>query len=191
MSSNPRSEGASALRRPFTALTAVGTIGHHAFEVRSGVGLVFEPFLGRAGSRAFWATMLPAWIAGAFFGRGEPIEKWLALNNGAAFSGGLVHFIQWPWETRAGVPYLTEAEGMSEDRLPAYNTVLHFWIVAGALALALETPKHARKWALAGILMGELLRRSAIHHFKWAREQARENPDQWSAALREQPDTAG
>jgi hypothetical protein len=70
--------------------------------------------------------------------------------------------------------------------VPAYNTVLQLWIVAATLALALETPKHARKWALAGMLMGEPLRRSARHHFRWAREQARRHPDRWSAALREQ-----
>ena len=173
-------------RRPFTALTAIGTAGHHAFEVSAGVGLVFEPFLGRLGSRAFWAATLPAWIAGACFGRGDRVEKWLALNNGMGLSGGLVHFVEWPWELRHGIPHLTEAEGMTEERVPAYNSVLHLWIAAGTLALALETPQHARKWALAGLLMGEPLRRSARHHFRWAREQARRHPDRWSAALREQ-----
>jgi hypothetical protein len=174
------------LRRPFTALTAFGTVGHHAFEVSSGVGLVFEPFLGRLGSRAFWAAMLPAWIAGAWFGRGAAVEKWLALNNGMGLAGGLVHFVEWPWELRRGIPHLTEAEGMTEVRLPPYNAVLHAWILAGALALALETPRHARRWAFLGILMGEPLRRSARHHFRWAREQARRHPDRWSPALREQ-----
>jgi hypothetical protein len=175
----------TSFRRPFTALTAAGTGAHHAFEVRSGVGLVFEPFLGRAGARAFWAVQLPAWVAGAWAGRGARVEKWLALNNGMGLAGGLVHFAEWPWETRAGVPYLTEAEGMTDERLDAYNTVLHLWIVAAALAVVLETPRHARRWALAGLLMGEPLRRSARHHFKWAREQARREPDKWSAALRE------
>ncbi len=174
----------TVLRRPFTALTAVGTGAHHGFEMRSGVGLVFEPFLGRGGARAFWAVQLPAWIVGAWAGRGAGVEKWLALNNGMGLAGGLVHFAEWPWETRAGVPYLTEAEGMTDERLDAYNTVLHLWIVAATLAAVLETPRHARRWALAGLLMGEPLRRSARHHFKWAREQARKEPGKWSAALR-------
>ena len=173
------------LRRPFTALTAVGTGAHHAFEMRSGVGLVFEPFLGRGGARAFWAVQLPAWIVGAWAGRGAGVEKWLALNNGMGLAGGLVHFAEWPWETRAGVPYLTEAEGMTDERLDAYNTVLHLWIVAAALAVVLETPRHGRRWAIAGLLMGEPLRRSARHHFKWAREQASKEPGKWSPALRE------
>ena len=171
--------------RPFTALTAIGTAAHHGFELRSGVGLVFEPFLGRRGSFVLWAAALPAWFLAALFGRSKRIEKSLALNNGMGVSGCIVHFIEWPFEIRGGIPYLTKAEGMSDDRLPAYNAILHFWITAGLLALVLETPKHARPWTLAGLLMGEPLRRSANHHFKWARQQAQKNPASWSEALLE------
>lgn len=170
--------------RPFTALTALGTGMHHAFELGAGVGLVFEPFLGRRGAIALWATGLPAWALAAWIGRGEPIEKWLALNNGAGLAGGFVHFAEWPWELRHGIPHLVQAEGMTAERLAPYNAVLHCWILAGALAVALETPRHARRWALAGLLLGEPLRRSAVHHFRWAREQAERDPDHWSAALR-------
>jgi hypothetical protein len=111
-------------RRPFTILTALGTAAHHTFEVRAGVGLVFEPFIGRRGAVAMWATGLPAWAAAAWLGEGEAIEKWLALNNGAGLAGGIVHFVEWPWELRGGIPFLVEAEGMTPERLPAYNRVL-------------------------------------------------------------------
>jgi hypothetical protein len=47
----------------------------------------------------------------------------------------------------------------------------------------LETPRRARPWALAGLALGEPLRRSARHHFRWAREQARREPERWSPAL--------
>ena len=174
-----------APRRPFSVLTALGTAAHHAFEVRAGVGLVFEPFLGRRGALALWAGGLPAWALAASIGEGEPLEKWLALNNGAGLAGGLVHFVQWPWERRGAIPHLVEAEGLTPEQLPTYNTVLQLWILAGALAVALETPKHARRWAFAGLLLGEPLRRSAIHHFRWAREQAERDPGRWSPVLRE------
>jgi hypothetical protein len=173
-------------RRPFTLLTALGTAAHHAFEVRAGVGLVFEPFIGRRGAVAMWATGLPAWAAAAWLGEGEAIEKWIALNNGAGLAGGIVHFVEWPWELRGGIPFLVEAEGMTPERLPPYNAILQLWVLAGALALALETPRHARRWALAGLLLGEPLRRSAVHHFRWAREQAEREPERWSPVLREQ-----
>jgi hypothetical protein len=173
-------------RRPFTIMNALGTAAHHTFEVRAGVGLVFEPFIGRRGAVALWATGLPAWAAAAWLGEGEAIEKWLALNNGAGLAGGIVHFVAWPWELRGGIPQLVEAEGMTPEQLPAYNRVLQLWVLAGALALALETPRHARRWAFAGLLLGEPLRRSAIHHFRWAHEQAEREPERWSPMLREQ-----
>jgi hypothetical protein len=171
-------------RRPFTVLTALGTAAHHTFEVRAGVGLVFEPFIGRRGAQALWATGLPAWAAAAWLGEGEAIEKWLALNNGAGLAGGIVHFVAWPWELRRGIPQLVEAEGMTPEQLPAYNRVLQLWVLAGALALALEIPRHTRRWAFAGLLLGEPLRRSAIHHFRWAHEQAEREPERWSPVLR-------
>ncbi len=173
-------------RRPFTLMNALGTAAHHTFEVRAGVGLVFEPFIGRRGAVALWATGLPAWAAAAWLGDGEAIEKWLALNNGAGLAGGIVHFVEWPWELRGGIPQLVEAEGMTTELLPAYNRVLQLWVLAGALALALETPRHARRWAFAGLLLGEPLRRSAVHHFRWAHEQAEREPERWSPVLREQ-----
>jgi hypothetical protein len=156
--------------RPFSALTALATAGHHGFELHAGVGLVFEPFLGRRGALALWGVALPAWLAMALSGD-ERFDRMLALNNATGLAGGLVHFAEWPWELRGGVPTLTEAEGMPPGRVPAYNRVLHAWIAAGALALALETPRRARPWALLGLALGEPLRRSARHHFRWLREQ--------------------
>jgi hypothetical protein len=157
-------------RRPFTVLTALGTAAHHAFEVRAGVGLVFEPFIGRRGAVAMWAGGLPAWALAGWVGEGEQLEKWIALNNAAGLAGG--------------IPYLTEAEGMTPEQLAPYNRVLHLWTLAGFLAVALETPRHARRWALLGLLLGEPLRRSAVHHFRWAREQAERDPEHWSPVLR-------
>jgi hypothetical protein len=171
-------------RRPFTVLCALGTAAHHAFEVRAGVGLVFEPFIGRRNAVAMWAGALPAWALTGWTAGSEPMEKSIALQNGAGLAGGIVHFVQWPWELRNGIPYLTEAEGMTSEQLGPYNRVLHLWTLAGLLAVALETPRHARKWALLGLLLGEPLRRSAVHHFRWAREQAELDPENWSPVLR-------
>ena len=77
-------------RRPFTVLTALGTAAHHAFEVRAGVGLVFEPFIGRRGAVALWGGALPAWALTGWMAEGELIKKSLALQNGAGLAGGIV-----------------------------------------------------------------------------------------------------
>ena len=169
------------MRRPFSVLAALGTFAHHAFEVRAGVGLVFEPFLGRRGAVALWAAILPGYVAGGATGR---TARLTALSNGMSLSGALVHYVLWPWELRGGLPTLTEAEGMTDAQLPAYNRILQGWVLASALALATETPRDARGWALAGLLAGEPLRRSAVHHFAWAAEQAKRDPENWSPVLR-------
>jgi hypothetical protein len=109
----------------------------------------------------------------------------LAFNAGSSLAGAIVHFVLWPWSLKRGIPILDEAEGLTSDELPAYNAILLSWMAASALALALETPRSARAAALAGLASGELLRRSARHHFEWARVQAERNPEAWSAALRE------
>ena len=168
------------MRRPFSALTALGTAAHHGFELRAGVGLVFEPWLGRRPAIAMWTAVLAWWLASARDGR---FERLVAHANGAALAGALVHFALWPWHAPRGVPALTKAEGMTDDQLPAYNAVLRFWVVAATLALARETPPRARLAAVSGLLMGEPLRRSAQHHFAWAAEQARREPDRWSPEL--------
>jgi hypothetical protein len=171
-------------RRPLAVLSALGTAAHHTFEVRAGVGLVFEPFIGRRGAIAMWAGGLPAWALAGWSAEDERVEKWIALNNAAGLAGAIVHFVEWPWEWRHGIPYLTEAEGMTSEQLLPYNRVLHLWTLVGLLAVALETPRHARRWAFVGLLLGEPLRRSAIHHFRWARAQAEQDPEHWSPMLR-------
>ena len=168
------------MKRPFTALTALGTAAHHGYELRAGVGIVFEPFLGRRRAIAMWSAIFAYWLAAARTGRDPRLT---AHANGAALGGALVHFVLWPWELRKGIPTLTEAEGLRPDQLPAYNGVLRFWIAAATLALAFETPRDGRAAALAGLAMGEPLRRSAAHHFRWAREQARREPERWSPVL--------
>ena len=172
------------IRRPFSALAALGTAAHHGFETRSGVGLVFEPFLGRRGAVVLWSVAIPAWLLMA--ARGS--DRWahsLAFNAGSSLAGSLVHFVIWPWSLKRGVPMLDEAEGLTAEELPAYNAILLSWMAASALALAVETPRSARPAAFAGLASGELLRRSAEHHFAWAREQAERDPEGWSPALRE------
>jgi len=43
----------------------------------------------------------------------------------------------------------------------------------------------SRGFALAGLLNFPILLVSAQHHFRWAREQAKRDPERWSAALLE------
>jgi hypothetical protein len=172
------------LRRPFAAGSTLGLFAHNAFETRAGVGLVFEPQLGRRGSYALWTTLIPLGLAAAA-GRGRWAERLSAYNAGIGVAGVAVHFKAWPWSLHNGVPMLDEAEGLSEEQLPAYNSVLWAWGISSTLSLLTETRRGSRAFAVAGLLNFPILLASAQHHFRWAREQAKRDPERWSPALLE------
>jgi len=173
------------LRRLFAAGSTLGLLAHNAFETRAGVGLVFEPFLGRRGAYALWGAYFPAMLAAASRD-GEVARRLSAFGAGIGVAGFAVHFKAWPWSLHGGLPMLDEAEGLREDQLPAYNAVLWFWLVSSALGLRDATRPGARRFAIAGLLNFPILLASARHHFSWAREQALREPERWSPALREQ-----
>lgn len=175
--------GALRVRRPLHALTCLGTAAHHGFELVAGVGLVFQPYLGLGASGALWSLSLPTWLGMAWAGPGR-WDRPLAFLAGLSLGGAAVHFTLWPWTAERGPPLLTEAEGLRPGLLPAYNAVLYAWGGSALAALALETPRGARRWGLAGLLAAVPLRASARHHFRWLSGQARSNPAWWNRGVR-------
>jgi len=170
------------MRRRWHLLTCLATATHHLFELGAGTGLVFQPYLGLRGATTLWSIALPGWFGAA--ARGSPAwDRPLAILAGLSIGGATVHFTLWPFEIRRGVPVLVEAEGLRPEQPPAYNAVLYAWALSAAAGIALETPRAARKWALAGMLAAVPLRFSARHHFRWIREQARTNPAWWNRAV--------
>jgi hypothetical protein len=171
------------MKRPLHALTGVGAIAHHGFELAAGVGLVFQPYLGLGGAAALWGVGLPGWLVVS--ARGS--DRWnrpLAFLQGLSLSAALVHYTIWPSERRRGLPWLTRAEGLKPGQLPAYNSLLYAWGATALAGLALETPQRARPWAIPGFAVAIALRPSARYHFRWITEQARTNPAWWNRALR-------
>lgn len=172
------------MRKLLAAGSALGLLAHNAFETRAGVGLVFEPFLGRRGAVALWTAYFPAMLAAAA-GSSMTARRLSAFGAGIGVAGVAVHFKAWPWSLHGGLPMLDEAEGLSEDQLPAYNAVLWFWLLCSALSLPAANRPGLRRFALLGLLNFPVLLASAEHHFRWAREQAEREPERWSPALRE------
>jgi hypothetical protein len=172
------------MKRPFAAASTVGLLAHNAFETRAGVGLVFQPQLGRRGAFALWGGLIPLGLLAAARG-GRWAARLAAFNAGIGVAGVAVHFKAWPWSLHGGLPMLDEAEGLREDQLPAYNSVLWAWGIASVLSLLTETKRGSRRFAFAGLLNFPILLASAQHHFRWAREQAKLEPERWSATLLE------
>ena len=92
---------------------------------------------------------------------GENARRLTAFSAGIGVAGVAVHFKAWPWSLHRGLPMLDEAEGLSEDQLPAYNAVLWFWLVCSALSLPAANRPGARRFALAGLLNFPILLASA------------------------------
>jgi hypothetical protein len=158
------------VRRLFSAGSALGLFAHNAFETRAGVGLVFEPFIGRRGAYALWSAYFPLMLAAAAR-EGENARRLSAFSAGIGVAGVAVHFKAWPWSLHKGLPML--------------NAVLWFWLLCSALSLPAANRPGARRFAIAGLLNFPILLASAQHHFRWAREQAELEPERWSPALRE------
>jgi hypothetical protein len=171
------------IAKPLNAFATLGSAAHHIFERRAGVGVFLEPWLGRRNTNRFWAIVLPYGLLGAIRG-GRRDEPTLAFNAGLATAGAIVHFTEWPWSLRFGVvPWLDEAEGLTPEQMPAYNVILLGWLLSGAGSILLETRRDHVRYALAGLACAPLLAASARHHFTWAAEQARLDPDRWSPSL--------
>ena len=164
-------------------MVAILTAAHHGFELTSGVGLVWQPELGLGPASALWGVQIPLWVALAARG-GRRWDRLLAVLSGTALAGVFVHFLLWPWHrNRAGMPILTEAEGLDSRVLPAYNALLQAWGIACALSIIYEVRPGARRWSLVGLAAVPLLRRSAQHHFFWLAQEARNNPAWWNRGV--------
>lgn len=170
------------MRKLLAACSTLGLLAHNAYETRAGVGLVFEPFLGRRGAYALWGAYFPLMLAAAL--RDDNLARRLsAFGAGIGVAGVAVHFRAWPWSLHGGLPMLDEAEGLSEEQLPAYNAVLWFWLLCSAASLPSANRPGARRFAVFGLLNYPVLLASARHHFSWARKQAERDPERWSPAL--------
>jgi hypothetical protein len=169
--------------QPLNALATVGAAAHNGFERHAGVGVFLEPWIGRRATNLLWSVALPVGFVRALIGddRDGPV---LAFNAGVAIAGMGVHFADWPWSLRWGLlPWLDEAEGLTTEQVPYYNALLWAWLFGGLGSVVLETRRSNLKYALAGIATAPLLLESARHHFAWAKQQARRDPEHWSAAL--------
>jgi len=167
----------------WSLLALAGTAGHHCFERWAGVGMVLEPLLGRRRTNLFWTAIFSWWLTEALTGR-EGAGAWRAWGAGASVAGAAVHFADWPWSLKWGfLPWLDAAEGLTPERVPAYNTILWVWLVGGVASGLGETERGDRRWLLLGLATAPGLRASARHHFAWAREQARRDPESWSPEL--------
>ncbi len=165
-------------------LVCAVTAAHYLFEVGGGSGLFLQRHLGLGGAGAFWTSLLSSWLTLAHRGRAP---KLLATAAGSALGTVVLHFDVWPWSVRRGLPLLEQAEGFSPSWVPSYNALLYAWSAASVAAIALDSPRGARRWALVGFLVTMPSKREALRHYAWVQEQAWVRPAWWNRSGRRRP----
>ena len=167
-------------KRPFHASAGGLTALHQIVELAAGTGVIGASRLGLPGAIAASIALDGGWIALARSRRRAP--RTLALLSGIAVGVPAIHFVLWPWQTRRGVPWLTEAEGLPPRLMDAYNGILYAWGAAGLLALLLETPRRYRPWAVAGAASVFVARPEIEAHFRWMAKEGKRHPAWWNRA---------
>ncbi len=155
------------------------TAVHQAVELAFGTGVIGQSSVGLGPAIAASVLLDGGWVALARRGRADRL---LAFLSGVALGVPAIHFTLWPWKLNRGVPVLTEAEGLPERLMPAYNAILYGWAAAGAAALVADTGPRHRKWSLAGMASVLAFRPVAQSHFRWMAAEARRNPRWWNRA---------
>ncbi|MBT2523768.1 hypothetical protein [Arthrobacter sp. ISL-28] len=155
------------------------------YELASGVGL---PFASRVGP-------LPA---AAFFGAGTAVafreagrqphsrDPLFAVLNGVLLSAVISHFSTWPTTKVAGLPWLTECEGLTGRLMPPYNFILY---VSGVAAFGglLENRRGGLRGAFVLALMVPWLMDEQRREYLRLLTQARNRPAWWNRRLQQRP----
>ena len=169
-------------RRPWTRLGTVGAGAHVFYELLAGVAMPFASRLGPGTAAVFWASSTAAAYhhAGRQPGSRDPA---FAVLNGAYLSAVIAHFLAWPRTTKAGLPWLTECEGLTGPVIAPYNAILHVSAV-GAIGGLVENRRAGAWGALVPVVVVPWLLREQRREFGRLLVQAREHPGWWNRRLR-------
>lgn len=170
-------------RRTWTRIATMGAGAHVFYELASGVGM---PLASRIGPVA--AAALFGLGSGAAFreaGRQPPArDPAFSMLNGFYLSAVLAHFAGWPHRWSAGLPWLTECEGLTGAVLRPYNVILQVSGVAAVGGL-LENSHVRRRWGVVVplVLIPVLI---SEQHREYGRllVQAQRRPGWWNRRLR-------
>ncbi len=168
--------------RPWTRLGVVGIAGHLVYELAAGVAVPLAPHIGvRAAATAF---ALPA--AAAYVPAGRLVsprgDRTYAVANGIFLAAVAAHYTSWPRTWRAGLPWLTECEGLHGPVIGPYNVILQASAVAGVAGLW-ENRSQWRWGAATALALAPVLRWGTPHEYARLRRQAEERPRWWNRRL--------
>jgi hypothetical protein len=172
----------SVAERPWTRLGIDAFAGHLAYELAAGVAV---PLASRVGVRAAAAAYgLSAATAYAHAGRlrGPRGDRAYAIANGFFMAAVIGHYSSWPRVWRAGVPWLTECEGLEGPLIGPYNALLQVSAVAAVAGLH-ENRSQWRWGVVTAAVVSPVMRWATPREYAALLEQAAERPRWWNRRL--------
>ena len=168
--------------RPWTRLGIISFAGHLGYELVAGVAVPLAPHVGvRRAAAAFALSAATAYVpAGRLVSpRGD---RTYAVANGFFLAAMVGHYSSWPRVWRAGLPWLTECEGLRGPVICPYNVLLQVSAVAGAAGL--WENRSQWRWGVATALaVAPLLRWATPREYAMLQQQAAEHPRWWNRRL--------
>jgi hypothetical protein len=168
--------------RPWTRLAVLTMAGHLAYELVGGVGV---PLASRVGVTAATTGYAVASVA-AYQAAGHlpaPVgDRRFAVTNGLFASAVITHLTSWPRITRAGLPWLTECEGLEGRLIGPYNALLYLSAVA-AVGGAVENRRAWAWFVVTPVVAVPVLRRETPAEYERLLSQAAEEPHWWNRRL--------
>jgi hypothetical protein len=156
--------------------------GHLAYELVSGVGVPLASRVGVTAATTGYAVSSVAAYRAAGHLHSPRGDRRFAVANGVFASAVISHFTNWPRTTRAGLPWLTESEGLEGRLLGPYNLLLYVSAIA-AVGGAVENRRAWRWFALTPLVVVPLLRRETPPEYERLLTQAAERPRWWNRRL--------
>jgi hypothetical protein len=172
----------SMAERPRTRLGIITFAGHLGYELVAGVALPLAPHIGiRAAATAFALPAVTGYVAAGRLAspRGDRMS---AIANGFFLAAVVGHYRSWPRVWRAGLPWLTECEGLRGPIIGPYNVLLQVSAVAGTAGL-FENRSHWRSGAATALTVAPILRLATPREYVRLQQQAATNPRWWNRRL--------
>ena len=156
--------------------------GHLAYELVSGVAVPLASRVGVIPATGAYAVSSVAAYRAAGRLCSPSGDRRFAVANGLFLSAVISHFTSWPRTTRAGLPWLTECEGLEGRLVGPYNVLLHVSAVA-AIGGAAENRRAWRWFATTPLLVVPVLRHETPQEYQRLIAQAVERPRWWNRRL--------
>jgi hypothetical protein len=169
--------------RRWTRLGTLAIAAHVFYELACGVAMPSASVVGAMPAAAGWATGTAAVYRSA--GRRPRTDDGVfALVNGMYMAAVIAHFAAWPKRWRAGVPALSECEGLRGPVMTPYNAILYLSGIAavGGVYENRNLAKAATPILLVPMLIG-------VQHWEFTRlrRQASRRPSWWNRRLQAVP----